>query len=283
VGLLALVSFVGVVFREIGLIIPIVLAFVNNPLPPLEEMLDMFTSERTVVQVIKKVYYPFLIPLAAGIAAVFLVRSLASQANEYSFIQTAINWMYDKQFATYIHAYFVTYGILIIIPIYFWRGSIRLLWENQYLLVYLIAFLVFGLIGGSDTERFLFWAMPVVFVLLGSAIEEHKDVFKSPWLILFLTAATVCSQRLFWTIADFPNYFPTPAPILSILSSKFQYLDLWSWFAQRSIQVKSFAQYLVVGGLLLLWLNRRSYVLRLKSQQSKSDQSEPEVGASLGS
>jgi hypothetical protein len=46
--------------------------------------------------------------------------------------------------------------------------------------------------------------------------------------------------------------------MLSILSNKFQYLDLWSWFAARSVQAISLLEYLLLSALLLLWLKRRA-------------------------
>jgi len=255
IGLLGLISFIGVVFREAVLIIPFALIFITNPIPLLQEITSQLTKQQ-IIKLVKKPYYPAIVPVVLGIAGIFLVQSIASQNNDYSFAKTAFDWAYDKPVLTYIHAYFITYGPLIIIPVYFWRRTFNYLWNNQYMLVYLAGFLVLGWIGGSDTERFLFWAMPVVYLLIGIEIEENRNLFKSPWLILLLAASTICSSRLFWTVADFPNIYKTPFPILSILSNKFQYLDLWSFFAKRPVQAISLLEYLLLSALLLWWLNR---------------------------
>ncbi|MBE3145071.1 MAG: hypothetical protein IMZ61_14305, partial [Planctomycetes bacterium] len=257
IGLLGLVSFIGVVFREVVLIIPIALAFITNPIPLLQEITSPLTKQQ-IIKLVKRPYYPAIVPVVLGIAGIFLVRSVASQTNDYSFAKTAFDWAYDKPVLTYIHAYFITYGLWIIIPVYFWRRTFSFLWNNQYMLVYLVGFMVLGWIGGSDTERFLFWAMPVVYLLIGIEIEENKNLFYSPLLILPLAASTICSQRLFWTVADYPNTFKTPFPILSILSNKFQYLDLWSFFAERSVQAISLLEYLLLSALLLLWMKHRA-------------------------
>ena len=257
IGWLGVVSLIGVVFREVVLIVPLALAFITNPIPLLQEITSPLTKQH-ILKLVKRPYVPAIVPVVLGLAGIFLVRSLASQTNDYSFAKTAFDWAYDKPVLTYIHAYFITYGPLIIIPVYFWRRTVNLLWNNQHMLVYLVGFMVLGWIGGSDTERFLFWAMPVVYLLIGIELEENKNLFKSPWLILLLTASTICSQRLFWTVADFPNIFKTPVPMLSILSNKFQYLDLWSWFAARSVQAISLLEYLLLSALLLLWLKRRA-------------------------
>jgi len=257
VGLLGLVSFIGVVFREVVLIIPIALVFITNPIPLLQEIMSPLTKQQ-IIKLVKRPYYPAIVPAVLGIAGIFLVRSVVSQYNDYSFAKTAFDWAYDKPVLTYIHGYFITYGLLIIIPVYFYRRTFSFLWNNQYMLVYLVGFMVLGWIGGSDTERFLFWAMPVVYLLIGIEIEGNRNLFKSPLLILLLSASTICSSRLFWTVADYPNTFKTPFPILSILSNKFQYLDLWSFFAERSVQAKSLLEYLLLSALLLLWLKHRA-------------------------
>lgn len=260
--LLGLLSFVGVVFREMVLILPITLAFTTNPIPSFYEILTSLANLR-IFQVIKKPNYQFLIPLFMGVSSLYLVRSVATQTNDYSFTRTALDWLYDKPFSTYIHAYFITFGPLIILPIYSWRTVKKFLSENQYLVVFLLGFMVIGWIGGSDTERFLYWAMPVVYLLIGIAIRENKILLNSPLLILFLVSCTICSQRLFWTVPDFPNHFKTPLPILSILSSKFQYLDLWSYFGERGLEIGSLSQYLIVSILILLWIYRRALLLKV--------------------
>ena len=99
--------------------------------------------------------------------------------------------------------------------------------------------------------------MPVVYLVIGIEIVENINLFRSPLLILLLVGSTVCSLRLFWSVPDYPNAFVTPFPILSILSNKFQYLDLWSYFAERSIQVNSLAEYIILGGVILVWFKRR--------------------------
>jgi hypothetical protein len=261
VGILGLISFIGVIFREVVLIIPIALAFSMNPIPLGQEMLFSSSISRAA-KCIKRIYYPFLFPFLLGIAGFLVTRLVASQYNDYSFTKTALDWVYDKQLPTYIHAYFITYGPLLILAVYSWRSLFRFLRENQYMLVFLVGFMVLAWIGGSDTERFLYWAMPVVYLLIGIAIQENTALLKSPWLILFLVGTTICAQRLFWTVPDYPNQFITPVPILSILSNKFQYLDLWSWFAARTVQEISLAEYVFLSVILLVWLRLRSNRIR---------------------
>ena len=256
VALLGFITFMGVLFREIVLILPIALFFVNNPLPPLTEISNRLTLKQ-LGMMLKRSYFPSILPLLLGIAGFLLVRRVASQTNDYTFFKSALDWAYDKPVLTVLHAYFITFGPLLVLAIFAWRRSIQFLWDQQYLLVFLVGMMAIGWIGGSDTERFLYWGMPVVYLLIGLSIQENWARLKSPGLVLLLLASTICSQRLFWTVPDFPNTFHTPIPILSILSSRFQYLDLWSFFAQRSIQEVSLLQYLLLSAVLLVWLKLR--------------------------
>jgi hypothetical protein len=253
---LGLISFVGVLFREIVMILPITLLFITNPLSGWGEIPNT-TPGQKFWKLLKKPYYPFILPVLLGLAGFLWTHRMASQTNDYSFFKTALDWAYDKPFLTYLHAYFITFGPLIVLPLFGWRKSLQFLWEHQYLAVFLLGMMFIGWIGGSDTERFLFWAMPVVYLLIGLFLQENKDRLNSPGLILLLVVSTICSQRLVWTVPDYPNSFPTPTPILSILSSRFQYLDLWSFFAARPIQAISFLQYSLLSVALLVWLRLR--------------------------
>jgi hypothetical protein len=253
---LGLISFVGVLFREIVLILPLALAFITNPLLGWNDIFFPFTWQK-LARLLKKPYYPFILPFLMGIAGFFVVHYLAYQTNDYLFIKTAQDWVYIKPIVTYLHAIFITYGPLIVLPVFFWRRSFQYLWEHQEMLVFLLGMMLIGWIGGSDTERFLYWAMPVVYLLIGLLIQENASMLKSPWLMLLLVVSTVFSQRLFWTVADYPNQFKTPIPVLSILSNRFQYLDLWSFFAQRSVQVVSLIEYFLVSGVLIGWMKLR--------------------------
>jgi hypothetical protein len=262
VSLLGIVSFLGVMIRESALIIPIAFAFVTNPIPPFKNFFHSL-SELRIFQIIKKQYQILFLPLLCAVLGILLVKLLASQNNDYSFMKAVIQWTYGKPTLTYLHSYFITYGLFIILPIYSWRTLNKFLWRNQFILIYLLGMIVLSRIGGADTERFLFWAMPVVYLLIGIAIQENKILLNSPWVLLFLVISLICSQRLFWIIPNYPNSFLTPIPFLTILSNKFQYLDLFSWYGKRVIQAISLFQYLFLSTILLLWLNHRAKVTKL--------------------
>lgn len=255
---LGLIVFVGVIFREAALIIPIAFLFSANPLVLSREMSSALASFQ-IKRVVKGIPLTFFIPLGFGILGLVIVWLTATQNNSYSFNSTAFFWAYEKPLLTYLHAWFITFGPFIIFPIYYWRGAIRFLTRNQFMLIYLLGFSVLAWIGGSDTERILFWSMPVVYLLIGISIEDNSILEKFlPIELFILLAVQLISERVLWTIPDYPNEFSTPLPILAILSNNFQPLDLWSYHGSRSIEAVSFLEYLLLSILILWWLNYRS-------------------------
>lgn len=189
-----------------------------------------------------------------------------SYPRDYSFLHNAAHWMYTQPLAMYLHAWLIAFGPILFLLIFGWRESRRFLSEHQYQFVYLAGVAGLAWIGGSDTERYAFYAMPVIYVLVGQVILQKTAVLKSPLLIGFLAITQVISERLFWTIPDFwgassPNALfiathpPDPSWFLLNPIGKISYLNLLSRFGGKmSI---SFVQYLFVGFALLAWLHLR--------------------------
>ncbi len=186
-----------------------------------------------------------------------MVRLVSTQDNPYSFFRIAAYWAYNKPLLTYIHAWFVGYGLILIVLLYKWRYVLRFLAEHQYLFIYIIGFSVMAWIGGSDTERILYWSMPAIYLLVGKTIEDNPEILGSRLFLGVLFGTQILSQRVFWSLPDYPNSYTTPFPILTILSNQFQYLDLYSYHGNGGIQAISLAEYLAAAFVLLLILNTR--------------------------
>ena len=125
---MGVVSFVGVIFREVALILPLAFVFITNPIPSLQQILHPL-QDGNLGKLIQKPFYLALVPLLLGVGATLLVHRLATQYNDYSFLATALDWAYNKPALTYLHAFFITYGPLILIPLCFWRQTRRFLWR----------------------------------------------------------------------------------------------------------------------------------------------------------
>jgi hypothetical protein len=256
--LLGLIVFVGVIFREVTLVIAVAFLFSANPII-LSGEISYALANFQLKRVIKSVPLIFFLPLGLGVLGLLLVCLVATQSNSYSPIEEAISWAYKKPLLTYLHAWFIAFGPIIVVPIYYWREATRFLVENQFMLVYLLGFAVLAWIGGSDTERILFWSMPVTYLLIGKSIEDNSILAKAlPIELAILCAVQLISERAFWIIPDFPNSNPTPLPLLTVLGNNFQYFDLYSYFGSPVVREVSLLEYALLGALLLWWLNYRA-------------------------
>lgn len=267
--LLGLVSLIGVMFREVVLVVSVALIFSTNPIPRIHGNLRSWFN--LGMQQVRPRLIHVLHPLLFGIAGAIAVRCMVSQTNDYSFIKSTISWAYNKPLLSYIQAYFVSYGPVIMIPVVYWRRTINFLWANQSMLVYLVGFMVLAWVGGSDTERFLFWGMPIVYLLVGRVMQEKVTVWKSLWFVIFALLSQLVSQRICWTIPDYANGFLVPIPVLTIPSSRFNYLDLWSYHGRRIIQFISLIEYLLVAIVGSLWLQRLETLARSKRDSFKKN------------
>lgn len=178
------------------------------------------------------------LPLLAGLAGIALTHTLAQQTDDYSFVRTVGQWAYNKPLPVYVHGLFIAFGPALILPVYFWRTAAAWLNENPIQAWTLGIFLLLGWVGGSDTERIVYWAMPVVYALFGVILETHA-LPKS--FLLALAALQLLSHRVFMTLPDFPGPYP----------------ELWSYQASRSTQVLGLATHLAAVLGLWGWLRWR--------------------------
>lgn len=248
---LGLLVFFGVLFREVIFLLALALPFVGNPIRPKDLAEGVFTWPRMP----KPVYW---FPVLCGLAGFFWMHRIAHQTDDYSFLRQAFFWAYEKPWLTYGHALFLAFGPLVVLVLYNWRSSLAFLFSNQPLLVLLAGFAVLAYLGGTDTERFWYWTMPVTYVLVGKAIIENRLLLRSKALLLVLVLTQLIAQRVFWTVPDFPNDYHTPLPVFTVPSSKCQYLDLSSYQGKRIIEAISLAEYMVLTLGIIWWLEYRA-------------------------
>ncbi len=258
---LSLISFVGVLFREVALVIPISLLFLYNPVVRVDGILGTF----------KSAYRPqpaFFVPLLWGGLALFLLKRMAVPTEAFSFYGMARHWAYAKPVLTYIHGIFLAYGPVLFLLLYRWRSALRFLGQHQFLGVYLAFFAVMGYLGGTDTERLLYWSMPVVFILLGRAMEECKPLLKPAAVPLALGAAQLLASRAVMLTPDYTEgRVSNSIPLLTPFGKNTYFMDLFSFHGTPMVEFISFLEYLMLGVALIEWMN---YVQRLHSPQEFS-------------
>ena len=255
--LVTVLGAVGVLFREVVAVVPLTLLFAGNPL------------RRDPVNGRWRVHLPrptLALPLAVTLLAFFTLRhgGFVRQTDDYAFAWTALHWLHAKRPWIYFHGWLAAFGPAVLaLALVGWRQGWAFLRDRQDLAVYLVAFAALGQIGGTDTERLLFWTMPVVFILAGRALEARRTVlFSSPALVVVLILTQILATRAcLWPIPDYPDAAtanPHVLPLLTPVGPRVSYLNLFSFFAVRRVEFALLASNLLTLGLLVAWLARRA-------------------------
>lgn len=255
---------VGTALRETMLLLPVSALLLGNPISD-RWRLDM-----------RRINWRMIAAIAAGAAVIAVTHAVVVADTTRSFVAAALQWI-RKPITAYVLAWFTAYGPVLALLIFDARQVGRDLLDRQHLLGFLGLCAVLAFFGGSDTERFLFWAMPVIYLLIGRACERHLAVVGSAAVGAALLIVQALSARIFWTIPD-PAFEAGP---LGDAGSMFERLyavadrvfvidhfhwNLWSSFGSQPFRLARLAFYLVVaGGLIVAW-RRRAWQLQVKPQ-----------------
>ncbi len=243
---LTLVCAVGVVFREAVLLVALAALLLGNPI----RAWDRGNGPRLRA-------VDAIAALAAG-AVLVAVHTVAIATNEYAFSSQVLRLIETNASWRYLLAWFVAFGPILVTLLYGWRSLGRYLIRRQELLAFLLGVGMLAYIGGSDTERFLYWSAPVIYLLVGMSVERLRPLAATAWWALLVASQTI-SQRWFWTVPDFPGDERSSGfVLLTPWSSDVPYRDVLA-FASRDVAVESLAQYglLTVGLLAWLWVRER--------------------------
>ncbi len=242
--LLTLLTGVSVFFREICLVPAMALAF--SSFVSLKERKIAFNFP-------KKNQLIYFIPMIVGLLGYIVIISSVNKSDDSTFFGATLGWLYEKSAAKYFHALMMAFGPILILAIYNIRNGIQFLKSEPHLLFFVVVMLLVGLVGGSDTERLLYWSMPVVYILIGKFLSARGALLN--WQIIALIAITqLISTRAFLFIPDYPNDFSSVIPFLTPLTSEFPLFDLWSWHGNPKMNIFSFLQYGTLFGALFLML-----------------------------
>ncbi len=256
---LGIVIFIGTLFREVVFLVAVTVPFIANPIDA-----RIFQWEG-LKDKLKALGIGHFLPLLFGLSGIMLTHLIATKTNDYSFARTVYEWAYEKPFLTYVQSWLIAFGPVLAILLYDIKDCWAFLMRQQHLFVLLLGCAVLAWIGGTDTERILYWSMPVVYVLIGKAMHDKSTVLLSLPFIVVLSVLQAISQRIFWAIPDFPNPFPHKLPFLTPWGESFPSLDLYAYHGERLIEAVSLLQYLLCLGCLLLWMHNRS--VRIKADE----------------
>lgn len=149
--------------------------------------------------------------LAAAAACVGLGVLLAShlavrvEASGYSFVLSALHWAFTKSIVTYLLSWVTAFGPILLLPVLAWRRTLAVLRANPELAYVLSAIALLAFIGGLQTERFVYWSMPIVAILGGVALEAYAVPLVRTGAAVVAGAAQAFASRVFWTLPDYPT------------------------------------------------------------------------------
>lgn len=190
-----------------------------------------------------------LLPLVLSLGVVLMTRRMAVVTNDYNAWNELVAMLSNKPVFTWLLAWFFAFGPPAIALI---LSARRELWQlvstRPALMVHLAGCGVLAFVGGTDTERILGWAAPVLMVLVGVAIEEQRGALRrAPLLVGLLVVVHIASSRMLWPIpgadidtvplADLGVSWQGAYQLLNrLLVIENYYSNLWSYFGNRWVQ-----------------------------------------------
>ncbi len=210
------------------------------------------------------------LPLLAGALAVFATHRLAQGQGNYSFIVTAIYFLYHKPLLVLVHAFFNGYGTALI-PLLLFPGLVRAAWrEYPILFVYPLMTFTLGWVAGGDTTRINYWGCFAVLPVMGYALAQLR--VRSFGIGIFLLLEVV-TTRMFFPFPDYPGGETWSIPILTGWGSDFPVFDLFSELANPRVLIISLAQYTLLTLAGWAWIRKvgRGNYLRAASRIDLSD------------
>lgn len=244
--LLTLSTAIGVFFREITILPAFIYLFATNPF-------KFQTSEgKYKLRKIKIPQIQYAIPFLFGLISLFIVHQIAEQSNSYSSLYTAFKWAFRKPLMGYILAWCIAFGPMIFIAVYERKNAAGFIRDKQHFAAFFISIFILSWIGGTDTFRFCYWSMPLVYILIANAIAIKPKIYKSVSVLMILIPLQLIAMRVFWILPDYPNAFPHKYPFLTVMSNEFPTWDLWTMHGDKFVNVVAFGEYFILGVILLL-------------------------------
>jgi hypothetical protein len=217
-------------------------------------------------------------PIAASAAAVMLTHAIVTPNELHSSLEAPLKMLATKPVYTWVLGWFFTFGPAVIAVIAVnGADTFRWLRDRPDLAFLLVSVGVLGYVGGTDTERILVWAFPVVYAAFGRAVERHRGVLGRPGIAALLVAIQAVSARVFWSVP--PTYYnPGSFADLPSLSARVhaalnrtivmdsEYGNLWSYWGSRPWHLLLLT-YDVLLVMALVWWIRRSNIKTLLSER----------------
>jgi hypothetical protein len=208
----------------------------------------VFLSSRPLLKLPGTQRLAACLPALAAILALVLVRQLGTSARPYQPWTEPLEMLRTKPLWGWVLAWFFTFGPSVIALIASATGAVRQLFAARpELPVYLFLVGLLGFFGGTDTERILGWAAPVMMVVLGCALTATGPVLRrAPLVIGVLVVAQLASARLLWPVPVGMDQATRAAElgldwasVVALMDKALvidnYYANLWTYFGSRSV------------------------------------------------
>jgi hypothetical protein len=202
------------------------------------------------------------LPLVASAAVFGVLRLAIVSTSSYGFARAAVGWILRKWPNTYAQGWLIAYGPILVLPIFYWRACWRFLRTHQAEAVFLAALVAISWIGGGDTERFVTWGAPVIYLLIGIGLQElARERVPAPFVVLLVVTQAV-SERLFWILpaAALEWEQVSELVLLTPIGNNVSVYNVTAWDAEPSVRMTSQIEYALVTAALLgllFWMRRR--------------------------
>ena len=215
-----------------------------------------------------------IVPLLAALLALAYTRAVGFPTAPYSPLSEPLSMLHKKPVFTWVLAYFFTFGPAALALIAAdGRRAIEFLRSRPELAVYLVSCGILSFFGGTDTERIACWGAPVVYLLVGRAIERHWTALRSVPLVAVLVGAQVVSERILWPIPStyyivkaFTDFDSRLAQLYDAVNRLIvidtHYANLWSYFGSRPWHALLLAYDISFVVVVALWIRARASRLR---------------------
>jgi hypothetical protein len=167
-----------------------------------------------------------------GVAAFAFTHAIAHQTNSYTFAGAARDSLSALTPEGVVTACFITLGASLVLCLAYPGTAIATLKREPHLAALIGVVAVLAALGGTNTEVFLTWAMPAVFIIAGQVLEAHWTEMHVAVVVL-LVSAQVLLARVLWPIPDYPGGQHATA-LLTPLGRNIPYIDLATKFAPQS-------------------------------------------------
>jgi hypothetical protein len=256
---------IGVLFRELVLLIPVAFLFARNPqirhqshfpylrvtnFPRLEQWVPLVVASTAFVWAGE-----FVVAADPGFSA---TAHLGERAFRRSLVSFTLGW-------------FVAFGPALFVVLYDWKSAATFFSRHRALLVFTVGVAVIGWAGSLESERHAVnLASPVILLLLGLTIERHHTWFRSRALLTGLLAGQALVNRVFWTVPQPDQNYLERSPIflLTPLGNDATYLHLFPDYLPSHLAELLVIEYAVLGAVIVTLLSRRAYLESLSAAQS---------------